>query len=97
MYGFIKYDANKYPRSIYGRIRTYVDIYLYMNRYGHIWTTYMDTYQPLAAGRGGLRRVGDLRKLTPLDVFNMYSVNFVDVHGFEASLDIFSKVGNLFK
>ena len=51
----------------------------------------MDTYQPLVAGRGGLRRFGDLRKMTPLDLLSMYIVNLVIFDQFEASLDVFFK------
>ena len=53
----------------------------------------MDTYQPLVAGGEGLRRFGDLRKMTPLDLLSMYMVNLVDFHGFEASLDFSKKSG----
>ena len=61
-------------------------------------TEHMDIYQPLPAGRRGLRRFGDLGKMTPLDFFKMYMVNLVDFHGFEASLIfVLQQVGNLFK
>ena len=53
----------------------------------------MDIYQPLAVGRRGLRRFGDLRKMTPLFSLNMYTVNLVIFCHFEASLDFFSKSG----
>ena len=43
-------------------------------------TEHMDIYQPLAAGRRGLRRFGDLRKMTPWDLLSMYVVNVVDLH-----------------
>ena len=55
-----------------------------MDIYGHI-------YQPLVAGGEGLRRFGDLRKMTPLDVLNMYTVNLVICCRLEASLDVFFK------
>ena len=51
--------------------------------------TYMDTYQPSAAGRRGLRRFGDLRKMTPMDVLSMYIVNLFICCHVEASLDFF--------
>ena len=51
----------------------------------------MDTYQPLAAGGEGLRRFGDLRKMTPLDLLSMYTVKLVIFCRFEASLDFLSK------
>ena len=58
----------------------------------------MDTYQPLAAGGEGLRRFGDLRKMTFLDLLSMYIVNLVIICRFEASLEVFfQKVGILFK
>ena len=56
----------------------------------------MDTYQPLAAGRRGLRRFGDLIKMTPLDVFSMYIVNLIIFVQFEACVVSFL-AGNLFK
>ena len=51
----------------------------------------MDIYQPLASGRRGLQRFGDLRKMTPLDLLSMYSVNLVKLCQFEASLFFFKK------
>ena len=56
-------------------------------------TRNQDIYQPLAAGCEGLRRFGDFRKMTPLDVLSMYIVNLVIFGQFEASLDFFSKSG----
>ena len=54
-------------------------------------TEHVDIYQPLAAGRCGLRRFGDLRKMTPLDLLSRYIVNSVTYCQFEASLDLFFK------
>ena len=51
----------------------------------------MDTHQPLAAGRRGLRRLGDLRKMMPLDLLSMYIVDLVIGCQFDASLDLFLK------
>ena len=72
----------------------------HMDIYGHIWT-YMDIHEHIPALSGWLSLpaagFGDLRKNTPLYLLSMYIVNLVVFHGFEASLDFFLKVDNLFK
>ena len=85
--------------DIYGHILTYTHILNWFQGPPEVVIPPEVAIPPSCATGGGLPpAVRHPQKKHLLDLLNMYLVNFIDFHGFEASLDVFfQKVGILVK